>query len=273
MHAPQVERFRANISTTCFPAHAHEGYVVGVVHRGIQELSCQGVTHFAKAGSVIFLNPEEIHSAKAAESSGVTYETLHVPSSIVEELGHANFRFQQPVIHAPELARTFARAFTQLDSEIIENIWLEKLLEIVDLLVRVQSQSSERLLIEPDKRINHLLQYVEANIISPLNLKVLADQVGISQQHLIRCFKGALGVTPHDYIRARRVALAKRMLQECPPSEVAAFTGFADQSHLTRWLKACYGTTPNVYRRQLQNRRHEIPIHHGLDEKLFELAG
>lgn len=258
-HSPQVERFRANVSTTHFPAHVHDGYVVGLIHRGVQKLVCQSETYFAQAGSITFLNPQEIHSAGAASSDGVTYETLHLPAHMVEMVAQAQPLFRNPVLHSPVLARQLAQAFHQLDSAGTKEQWRAKISDIVILALQAQKQTPERSRTEYGTRIQHLLGYIEDNITESLSLKVLSSVVGISQQHLIRSFKCVLGVTPHDYIQLQKVALAKRMLQDLSPSEVAAMTGFADQSHFTRRLKACYGITPSLYRKQLQSRSNSSP--------------
>lgn len=268
VHSPQVERFSAKIFTTEYPAHAHDGYVVGVVHHGVQEFLCKSGTHYAKAGSLIFLNPNEIHSAKAAYSSGVAYQTLQIPPLMIEKVCGANFRFKQSMIFAMPLARQLAKMLSQLDAAQGANCWLDKLAEIIDLILKVQFHLTEQLHRKYDERLSHLLKYIEANVTSRISLKTLAYQSNISPQHVIRCFKSALGVTPQDYIQARRVALAKRMLQDHDSSEVAALTGFTDQSHLTRWLKACYGVTPSLYRKKLQNGELVNLRSHGIDELL-----
>jgi len=46
-------------------------------------------------------------------------------------------------------------------------------------------------------------------------------------------------------LRAARQALAGGT----PPGQAAADAGFADQAHLTRWFRRCYGITPAAYAR------------------------
>jgi len=48
----------------------------------------------------------------------------------------------------------------------------------------------------------------------------------------------------------RRLDRARRLLLDgLPIADVAAVTGFHDQSHLTRHFRALLGTTPGVFRR------------------------
>jgi AraC-like DNA-binding protein len=43
---------------------------------------------------------------------------------------------------------------------------------------------------------------------------------------------------------------ARRLLADGhSAAEAAALTGFADQAHLTRWFRRCYGVTPVAYAR------------------------
>src|SRR5262249_47551930 len=57
-----------------------------------------------------------------------------------------------------------------------------------------------------------------------------------SPYHFARQFKAAPGLPPHQYVILRRVERAKQLLQRCDLSlaEVAALTGFSDQSQLSR---------------------------------------
>ena len=69
--------------------------------------------------------------------------------------------------------------------------------------------------------------------------------------HLVRAFSGEFGIAPHQYLTARRLDRARRLLLDgLPPGEVAAATGFYDQSHLNRSFKRLVGTTPGRFARQ-----------------------
>ncbi|MBB4284309.1 AraC family transcriptional regulator [Roseospira goensis] len=68
----------------------------------------------------------------------------------------------------------------------------------------------------------------------------------------IRRTKRATGITPYAAEVTARANRARRML--CAghaPADVAAALGFADQAHLTRQFRLCFGTTPAAYRRAM----------------------
>src|SRR6266545_3847372 len=78
----------------------------------------------------------------------------------------------------------------------------------------------------------------------------LARAVGLSRFQVSRQFKEAYGLPPSAYLRQVRLRQARRRLAAgAAIAEVAAATGFADQSHLTRWFRRAYGITPAVYQR------------------------
>ena len=76
----------------------------------------------------------------------------------------------------------------------------------------------------------------------------LAGAVGLSRFQLYRQFRERYGVPPSAYLRQVRLREARRRLAAgAAIAEVAFATGFADQSHLTRWFRRTYGITPRVY--------------------------
>ena len=78
----------------------------------------------------------------------------------------------------------------------------------------------------------------------------LAAAAGCSRFALHRAFVAAYGLTPAGYQRQIRLRLARRLIADgCPISDAAATSGFADQSHLTRWFVRHYAITPGAYRR------------------------
>lgn len=252
-HRTEVERFDARIARTSFATHAHEGFVIGVIVSGVQSLVHKGVHHAAPAGSVTFFNPEELHATEALKGHSVHYQTLHVPASLLREIAPPTFTFPVAVLNNTSIARRLSEQLTILDATKDQANW-DNLL--TDFLYRCTSLFVERPAVQhklDDPRIRLIQDYIEENITGSLDLDALAEQLGLSKFHFLRLFRTQIGVTPHAYIQARRTARAKRLLHKRPPAEVASLCGFVDQSHLTRWMKSCYGTTPSVYHKQVRS--------------------
>jgi AraC-like DNA-binding protein/quercetin dioxygenase-like cupin family protein len=84
----------------------------------------------------------------------------------------------------------------------------------------------------------------------PPSLANLAEEAGVSREHLSREFRHRMGLTIGGYLRRQQVLAAVRLLQESglSISQVALATGFTDQSHLCRRLRRCLGATPGMIR-------------------------
>jgi AraC-like DNA-binding protein len=77
----------------------------------------------------------------------------------------------------------------------------------------------------------------------------LAGVAGCSRFAAYRAFRSRFGLSPSDYQRQLRLRAARRALASgATVADAAAATGFADQAHLTRWFRRCYGITPGAYR-------------------------
>jgi AraC family transcriptional regulator len=89
-------------------------------------------------------------------------------------------------------------------------------------------------------------EYINGHLHQDLKLDELAAIAQLSPYHFLRLFKQSMGITPHQYILQRRLNQAKHLLQQSELSivEIAARTGFSDQSHLTRSFKRMMGMTP-----------------------------
>jgi AraC-like DNA-binding protein len=90
---------------------------------------------------------------------------------------------------------------------------------------------------------------------SPLAADDLAAAAGCSRFTATRAFTTAYGLAPSDYQRQLRLRAARSLLTGgATAAEAAATAGFADQAHLTRWFRRCYGVTPGAYRQAVGSR-------------------
>ena len=84
------------------------------------------------------------------------------------------------------------------------------------------------------------------------NLSEIAHAVGIHPAHIAKMFRRYYGCTVGDYVRRQRLRHAIRLLADIdrPISEVAAASGFYDQSHFAHFFKLQLGITPGAYRQK-----------------------
>ena len=92
-------------------------------------------------------------------------------------------------------------------------------------------------------QLRRLRDYVVANLDEPIGVEALADIAGRSPFHFTRVFTRSVGMTPHRYVVHLRLQHALDLVREGRSglAEIAARTGFADQSHLSRWVRRVHG--------------------------------
>jgi AraC family transcriptional regulator len=93
--------------------------------------------------------------------------------------------------------------------------------------------------------LKRLRDYIMANLDEPIKVATLANLAGRSPFHFSRVFTRSVGVTPHRYIVHLRLQRAIELVREGRSglAEVAASTGFTDQSHLTQWVRRVHGVS------------------------------
>jgi AraC-like DNA-binding protein/quercetin dioxygenase-like cupin family protein len=97
------------------------------------------------------------------------------------------------------------------------------------------------------------LQFIDDRIAHnrAFHLPELADDIGVSPDHLTRLFKSATGRNPTQYFQHRRIHKACHLLLDPRLSitTIAHALGYADAPHLTRMFKKYRRLTPQEYRR------------------------
>ena len=83
-----------------------------------------------------------------------------------------------------------------------------------------------------------------------ITLAELARECGVSVSHFTRAFRHSTGVSPHQWLLARRISKARSLIADTTlnMSEIALECGFSSQSHLSASFSASLGISPRQYR-------------------------
>jgi AraC family transcriptional regulator len=94
--------------------------------------------------------------------------------------------------------------------------------------------------------LERVRDYVMAHLDQPIEVAALAEIAGRSPFHFSRVFARSVGMSPHRYVVRLRLRRAVELIRgaETDLADIAARTGFSDQSHLSRWVRRVYGVSP-----------------------------
>lgn len=257
---PQLEFLRATYFTQNFARHTHDEYAIGVVEHGADVFDCGHKRVAAVQGSIIALNPGQVHNGQAATEQGWSYRMFYPDPALLQQAAsqlagrHLDFPiFPDPVIQDPALARQLldlhhffeAGGQTSLERE-SRMLWT-----LTNLISRHAETRREIILPEHGseaRAVGLAREYLHSNYTEDVSLQELSELTNLSQFHLLRLFRREFGLPPHSYLTQLRLSRVKTLLGTgLPISQVAADTGFVDQSHLTRTFKRFLGVTPGQY--------------------------
>lgn len=103
-------------------------------------------------------------------------------------------------------------------------------------------------------RLKAVVDYIDANLTSAIDLADLAALTGQSTNHFMRSFRAATRRSPYAYVIERRLSVVVDALRrtQAPLAEVARAAGFRSPSTMTTTFKRRYGLTPSEYRARMQ---------------------
>ncbi|WP_242882333.1 GlxA family transcriptional regulator [Actinomadura litoris] len=102
-----------------------------------------------------------------------------------------------------------------------------------------------------DPVLSALEPWVAAHLHRPLTVGELARQANMSTRHLTRKFNAITGMTPLQWLLARRIRRARELLEttdECV-EQIAVRTGMGTAATLRRNFNRAVGVPPDTYRR------------------------
>ena len=102
-----------------------------------------------------------------------------------------------------------------------------------------------------DSRVRKAVALMHQESSETVSVEAVAQRVGTTKRELTRLFNRHLKTPPAKYWRRLRLNAARWMIVNTDRSvaQIASECGFTDSSHLIRWFKKAFGTTPAGMRR------------------------
>ena len=220
-------------------------------------------------GDIILINPREVHKPLPLETC--LYERFYLlvdercldglalnPLADLLSPSHHTGNLISPAPEAREqiLSLLYKISESFSDGRHCPTQTLGLFLQLLDLLVQQRSQvrSVPGGMAQVPELLKSILSYVAENAASIQTTTQIADALGISSPYLSSYFRKCIGTPLKIYIQAKKVALAKDLLDKGANVTEACFdSGFNDCSYFIRIFKSYVGVTPFNYRKMLNH--------------------
>ncbi|MFP3505764.1 AraC family transcriptional regulator [Burkholderia sp. SIMBA_062] len=281
---PDADLLTATYRNHAFAPHWHDAYTIPVILEGAERYTCRGSGHVAETGTVPVINPGEVHTGSRATDEGWCYRVSYVPVDYIRTLASTIAGrpqdapwFPSDVIRDPDLAArlTLAHRMMEAGSERIpsahphdqpaddvpaagdpaaraphvydplaaETAMLDALSTLITRHADARLQPAVLATDEP--RVEAMRERLAADLTCPVTLDDVAQAAGLSPFHAARLFTRTTGMPPHAWRNQLRLQRALAPLRAgVSIADVAAASGFVDQSHFTRHFKRMFGVPP-----------------------------
>lgn len=125
--------------------------------------------------------------------------------------------------------------------------WLEFVHDKMKQSIRERQLSDEVM-----KSIARALQIIYDELDSPLLLNEVAERVNMSRSYFSACFKKVTGSSFNQYVREKRIRVAKEFLENTDYSimEIALKCGWEDEKYFGKVFRQETGLLPSKYRKE-----------------------
>jgi AraC-like DNA-binding protein len=242
-----TEVFHARISDYRYPAHCHDDWTLLIVDDGAIEYDLDDRHHGAVRELVTILPPGVAHTGYPA--SGVTRfrkRNLYLAPGFLP-VGLTGRAVDGPAWRDRELRA----AVSALHDRLVAPDRLDVESRLALIAERLESHLRARPPARPGPEpgiAGRLKAYLDERVTTGVTLGEAATVLDRSVPHLVRSFRHTYRISPYAYVVGVRVERARKMLLAGRPiADVAAATGFTDQSHLTRHFRRHVATSPGRY--------------------------
>ena len=241
----------------CYARHSHEIFSIGAITSGCCNYLHEKTSHRISTGTVVLMNPGDVHACNPVEDQPWSYVMLYVDAQwlagIQQGFGETSGGLFQPIAatytQSPALFNGLTGLYAQLIDPELEVLARHEAAIKFFSAMQQELGGSVALRKPANARVERAAEYIDEHFLRTLRLQDICEAASLSEAYLIRAFEQRYHMTPHAYLINRRIQLAQAQLREgALIADIAQQTGFADQAHFQRVFKKYLAATPGQYK-------------------------
>lgn len=257
--------------------HWHQGCEILFIHAGEGTIIVNQHAYEIERGMLFLFQPFQLHKVYPRISKDKPYERTKIYFNPEELSKHfESFPSRFALLQKLWLGKNIKQVFdldegTQLLEQLLQYYEQDRrkykepsqeetvllMLQILGLLQRShapEEAANPFLPIEkrPLRYSERIMQWIEEHYSQEVSLDRIASELHLSKFYVSRVFRQETGSSITDYLTARRMKQACRLLQTTllPVEKVGIEVGLPDVSYFVQLFKKVVGTTPLKYRNQ-----------------------
>jgi len=241
----------------CYARHSHEIFSIGAITSGCCNYLHEKTCHSISAGTVVLMNPGDVHACNPLDDQPWSYVMLYVDAQWLAgiEQGFAEEASEvfQPVAATHTQSAALFNGLTGLYAQLVDphrdvlanhdaaGLFFSSLQQELGRSVALRKPANVR--------VERAAEYIDEHFLRTIRLQDICAAASLSEAYLIRAFEQRYHMTPHAYLINRRIQHAQTQLREgALIADIAQQTGFADQAHFQRVFKKHLAATPGQYK-------------------------
>ena len=214
-----------------------------------------------RENDLVIVNPYVEHTETSWEDQPLEYIVLGVDNvaftfgPMGSTSGYRHFQYQEQAAQINWYLKAMLR---EVEGQApYHAIVCQNLLEI--MIVHMMRLAHFTLAVVPSRKLrtvsNTAKRYIDDHFNDAITLQSLADELHVNKYHLAHSFTEDYGISPINYLIARRIEESKTLLKttDLNISKIASFSGFSSQSYFSQCFRRVTGLSPKAYRRQTKD--------------------
>lgn len=251
-----------------FEYHYHDFDKITIFLKGNVQYTIEGKSYQLQPYDIVLVSHNDIHKLNVQDSEPYERIVAYIAPEFISTYRTEDYDlsecFQKAKKEHTNVLRTHSHAKNTLVRAVdnlkhsfsdvgYANALYQKILFLEFMIHLNRATLNEQLeFIDTDHcntKVVELLQYINRNLTTNLNIDDLASRFYISKYYMMRLFKSETGYTIGNYINYKRLLLAKELIASGQPITQACYDcGFKNYSTFSRAYKSHFGESPRQIR-------------------------